>query len=136
MTKQKKSSGTMHYALWTAQVLLAGSLAWGGMMKLFYPAEKLSIMWPWTGEVSAALLNFTGVIDLLAATGLILPALIRIQPKLTPVTACGVIILMVCASTFHILRNESQVIGANVFFAITAAFIAWGRFRKVPVLPK
>lgn len=126
----------MHYALWTAQVLLAASLAWGGMMKLFYPAEKLSVMWPWIGEVSAALLNFTGIIDLLAAAGLILPALVRIKPKLTPVTACAVLVLMVCASIFHIMRNEASVIGANVFFAVAAAFIAWGRFAKVPVLSK
>ncbi|TLU92497.1 DoxX family protein [Dyadobacter sediminis] len=136
MTNQQKFSGTLHFALWTAQVLLAASMAWGGVMKLFYPAAQLSGMWPWTSAVSPALLNFTGIVDLLGAAGLILPALTRIQPKLTPFTACAVIMLMGCASIFHIMRNEASVIGANVFFALTAVFIAWGRFVKVPVLPK
>jgi len=135
MTKQQ-SSGTLHFTLWIAQVLLAASLAWAGMMKLFYPVEKLSVMWPWTSQVSVALLKLAGMTDLLAAIGLILPALIRIKPKLTPIAASGVIVLMVCASIFHLMRNEVSVIGGNVFFAITAAFVAWGRFSKVPILPK
>jgi hypothetical protein len=136
MTKQQKSSGTWHLMLWAAQVVLAASLIWGGAMKLFYPLEKLSAMWPWTGQISTVLLKLTGMIDLLAAIGLIVPALIRIKPKLTPIAASGVVILMVCASIFHITRNEASVIGGNVFFAVTAAFVAWGRFSKAPVLPK
>ncbi len=83
-------------------------------------------MWPWTAE-NAALVKLTWVLDLLAAMGLILPILLRIQPKLTVYTAYGIITLMVAASVFHITRGETSQIGINIFFAIIAAFIAWGR---------
>ena len=68
--------------------------------------------------------------------GLILPALLRTKPGLTPIAALGIIALMLCASVFHISRGEGSAIGVNVVFAIIAAFIAWGRFKKVPILSK
>lgn len=133
MANHKKSSKAIHIALWVAQVVLAASLVWAGMMKLLQPVEKLSAMWPWTGEVPLAFVKFTGIIDLTGAMGLILPTLFRIQPKLTPIAAVGIIVLMICASVFHIMRGEVSGIGVNVVFAIVAAFIAWGRFRRMPV---
>lgn len=116
-------------ALWIAQVALAASLIWAAFMKLFSPIEKLSAMWPWAGEVPVALVKCNGIIDLLAALGLILPALLRIRPKLTAITAMGVVALMVCAGIFHIVRGEAAVIGGNIVFAIIATFIAWGRLK-------
>ena len=136
MTDQQKNSKVLNVMLWIAQVLLAATFIWASMMKLFQSIDKLSAMWPWVAEVPVALLKFTAVVDLLGGLGLVLPALFRIKPKLTPITAAAVIILMVIASGFHISRGEASVIGANVVFAIFAAFIAWGRFKKAPILPK
>ena len=136
MTDQQKKSKVLNVILWIAQVLLAATFVWAAMMKLFQPIDKLSAMWPWVAEVPVVLLKFTAIVDLLGGLGLVLPALFRIKPKLTPIAAVAVIILMVIASAFHIARGEASVIGANVVFAIFAAFIAWGRFKKAPVLPK
>jgi uncharacterized membrane protein YphA (DoxX/SURF4 family) len=136
MKDQQKPSKAMNIALWVAQVILAASFIWAASMKLLQPIEKLSAMWPWTAQVSSSLLYFTGVVDLLAGLGLILPALLRILPKLTPIAAVATVVLMACASIFHILRGETSVIGANIVFAVIAAFIAWGRSKKVPILPK
>ncbi len=136
MADQHNPSKTLNITLWIAQILLAATFIWAASMKLFQPIEKLSAMWPWVGQVPVALVNFTGVIDLLGALGVILPALFRIRPKLTPITAVAIIILMICASVFHIVRGEASVIGVNVIFALIAAFIAWGRFGKAPVMPK
>ena len=136
MTTQQKSSKTINILLWIAQTLLAVSFIWTAMLKLFQPIEQLSAMWPWTGQVSVAFLKFTGVIDLLSGIGIILPALLRIKPVLTPVTAIGIIILMISAGIFHISRGEASVIGVNIVFAIIAAFIAWGRFLKAPISQK
>ena len=126
----------MNSALWLAQTLLAASLIWSSFMKLSQPVEKLSSMWPWTAEVSPLLITFTAVVDLFAAVGLTLPSLLRIQPRLTPIAAMGLILLMICASVFHISRGEAAKIGPNIIFALIAVFITWGRFRKVPILPK
>jgi len=129
-------SKALNATLWIAQVLLAITLIWAASMKLFQPIEKLAVMWPWAGQVSPALVKFTGIVDLLGGLGLILPALLRINPKLTPIAALGIIALMLCAGIFHISRGEGAMIGPNVVFALIAGFIAWGRFRKAPIAPK
>ena len=49
-------------------------------MKFFQPADKLAEMWVLTAD-NAGLVKFTGVLDLLAGIGLVLPALLRIQPN-------------------------------------------------------
>lgn len=121
----------MHVTLWVIQILLAASLVWGATMKLFQPADQLAAMWPWTGQIPAIVVKITGILDLLGATGLILPALLRILPKLTPIAAIAIVVLMICASVFHVVRGEASVIGANIVFAAMAAFVAWGRLKKV-----
>jgi hypothetical protein len=105
----------------------------GRRNEIIQPTEKLAAMWPWTDQVPAALVKLTGMVDLLGAVGLILPSLLHIQPKLTPIAAIGVIVLMLCASIFHIVRGEASLIGVNIVFAAIAAFVAWGRFKKVPI---
>lgn len=129
MTNQQAPSKALNIALWVAQVILAGSLIWASMLKLFQPIEKLSAMWPWTSQIPLTLVKFTGIIDLLGAMGLILPILLQVKPKLTPIAAICIIILMICASVFHIERGEASVIGVNIVFTIMAAFIAWGRWN-------
>ncbi|MCD6067715.1 MAG: DoxX family protein [Bacteroidetes bacterium] len=139
MTGPQKSFSTairtMHISLWIAQVILALFLLMGAIMK-FMPTEKISQLMPWTGEIPSVLVRALGVIDLLGALGLILPALLRIQPKLTTVASIGVIALMIAATVFHLSRGEASVIGMNIFCIALAAFIAWGRLKKAPTASK
>ena len=135
MEIQQKLSKKIHIILWVAQIVLAVLLISGTVMK-FLPIEKISAMMPWTGQVPVLFVRFLGLIDLAGATGLILPALLRIKPQLTSWAAVGIIALMICAIVFHISRGETSVIGMNVFTILVALFIAWGRFKKVPVNSK
>ncbi len=130
-----QTSKTLNILLWIAQGLLALTFIWAAYMKLFAPVAEINKMWPWTIN-NAGLVKFTGVVDLLAGVGLILPALLRIQPKLTVFAAYGTILLMVAASAFHIARGEASQIGFNIFVATLAVFIAWGRQKKAPILAK
>ncbi len=127
-----KSSKGINIALWIAQVLIALTLVWGAYAKLLQPIEETAKMMPWVLE-NPTLVNLTGIIDLLGAIGIILPAALKIQPKLTVLAAYGVIALMIAASVFHISRGEASLIGMNIFFLILAAFVAWGRTKKVPI---
>ncbi|HEY5826452.1 MAG TPA: DoxX family protein [Cyclobacteriaceae bacterium] len=136
MNSSPQPSKTLHIILWIVQLLLASSMIWASSVKLFQPVSQVAVMWPWAGEVSEAFLKFTGVVDLIGALGLILPSLLRIQPKLTPIAALAIILLMICASIFHISRGEGANIAPNILFAIMAAFIAWGRFRKAAIASK
>jgi len=133
MVHPQTSSRAIHIALWVVQLVLAASFVWAAWMKLFQPIDRLSAMWPWTGQAPTALVKFTGIVDFLGAMGLILPSLLRIQPRLTPIAAMAIIVLMLCASAFHIMRGEASVIGVNIVFAIMAVFVAWGRWIKAPI---
>lgn len=135
MTNGIEKSKMMNVILWIAQVFLAVSFIWAASMKLFQPIDKLAEMWPWTSE-NIGLVKLTGVVDLLTGLGLVLPAALRIQPKLTIVVAYGAIVLMIVASIFHIARGEASQIGVNIFFLLIAVFVAWGRQRKVPITPR
>lgn len=127
MTDQQKSLKRMNIILWIAQVILAILFVMGAVMK-FMPIEKISTMMPWTGQISPFIVRLLGIIDLLGATGLILPSLLRIKPHLTYWTAIGIILLMICAIIFHVSRGEGSVIGMNVFCIVLAGFVGWGRF--------
>lgn len=131
----RKTSQTITIILWTAQGILAVSFTWAAAMKLFQPAGKLAEMWVWTAD-HPGLVKITGLLDLLAGIGLVLPALLRVYPKLTIYTAYSIIALMAAASIFHIVRGETSQIGVNIFFALIAIFIAWGRQKKTPITTK
>ncbi|MFK7925951.1 MAG: DoxX family protein [Bacteroidia bacterium] len=133
--ENQKNNKVIHIALWIGQALVALLLLWGAYAKLFLPMEEISEMLPWATE-NPMLAKFTGIVDLLGGLGLILPALLRIQPKLTIYAAYGTGALMIGASIFHLSRGESGAIGMNIFILLIALFIAWGRSKKAPILPK
>jgi hypothetical protein len=132
MIRKPETKQAMNYILWTVQGVLALTLIWAGFMKIIQP-EKLPF--PWVKD-HPDLVFFTGFFDLLAGTGIVFPALLRIQPRLTIYAAYGIIMLMVAACIFHISRGESKDIGFNVFMIKLAVFVAWGRQKKVPVSPE
>lgn len=131
----QKTNKILNLSLWVAQVIVAVMLFFGFYAKIVQPAEETAKMMPWVLE-QPFLANFTGIVDLLGAIGLILPALLRIKPKLTTLAAYGAVLLMLAGSVFHIMRGESEVIGLNFFLIALLAFIIWGRTKKAIILPK
>ncbi|WP_183573666.1 DoxX family protein [Mucilaginibacter sp. X5P1] len=132
MTSKPKTSKTINVILWITQMLLAVTFIWAASMKLFKPAD---LPWQWIKE-NPNLVKATGILDLLAGIGLLLPALLRIRPQLTIYASYGTIVLMICAIIFHISRGEASQIGFNIFIALIAVFIAWGRQKKAPIISK
>jgi hypothetical protein len=59
---------------------------------------------------------------------LILPAATGIAPKLTPLAATGLVVLMVLAAITHARRKEPSAIAFNAVLLVPAAVVAWGRF--------
>ena len=134
MTNQKKSK-SLHISLWVVQVLLATLFGYVGLMKVFTPESELL-----EGEMSSvvnfvgiSMTRFIGISELLGAFGLILPAALRIKPILTPIAASGIAIVMMLATAYHLYVSEPPV---TIILFLLAAFVAWGRFRKVPIEPK
>src|SRR2546426_2155791 len=83
----------MTTALWIVQGLLALLFLFAGSMKLILPVEMMTAQMPLPG----LFLRFIGVAEVAGALGLILPGLTRIQRSLTPLAACGLVVIMVGA---------------------------------------
>ncbi|MCF6476531.1 DoxX family protein [Nonomuraea sp. MG754425] len=120
----------MNLALWIGTGLLALVALAGGGIKTFTPQEKLAASpgGRWTGDFSAGAVKALGVLEILAAAGLILPAVTGIAPVLVPVTAVCWALLMVGAMITHVRRGEFPFAVLNLVYLVLAAFIAWGRF--------
>lgn len=118
----------MNVFLWVLQAVLAAMFAIAGAQKALRPKEKLATSLPWVQDYSAATVRFIGVVELLAAIGLILPAALGIAPVLTPLAAAGLVVVMVLAMNTHRRRREPGAIAFTAALLVLAAIVAWGRF--------
>lgn len=135
MTAQKNNKA-LNITLWVAQALFGLMFIMAGASKAMQPIEALAESMPWVTTVSAGLVKFIGISELLGGIGLLLPSILRIKPQLTVWAAYGLALVMVLAGVFHATRGEYSAIGVNVFMMAIAIFIAWGRSKKARILPK
>lgn len=133
---EQKKNKAIHITLWIAQGLLAGMFIMAGFMKASQPMEALVEALPWVTATPLGLVRFIGICEILGGLGLLLPSLLRIKPTLTVWAALGLVTVMVLAAGFHATRSEFSAIGMNVILMAVAAFIAWGRSKKEPILAK
>ena len=123
----------MNIVLWVLQVLLAAALLAHGLLLLFPPASMLELM---NATMSASFRIFIGVAEVLAAVGLTLPGVTRILPWLISWAAGGIMIVMISATVFHIMRGEiSSAITTAVLLAL-ATYVAYMRWKVMPILPR
>jgi hypothetical protein len=123
----------MDMALWIVAGLLAvGSLA-GGALKLILPVDRLAASgWRWVEDFSAGTVRTIGTLEILAAMGLILPAVLDIAPELVPVAAVGLALLLIGATVTHLRRHEAKVIVVPLALLVLSVFVAVGRFGPQP----
>jgi hypothetical protein len=134
-TAQKTRSNVLHITLWIAQVIVAGMFLMVGVLKTFTPIAQLSVMIPWAQD-SQVLIRFIGITEILGALGLILPAALKIAPRLTVWAAYGLTLTMVLGTLFHTVRGEIPAIPTTIVLGLLSAFIAWGRSAKAPIKSK
>ena len=117
-----------------AQVLLAAAFLAHGLLFLFPPAAMVEQM---NAALPRAFQLFIGVAEVLAAVGLTLPGVTRIQP-------CGW-----CPSRgrrfddrndqchdFHIARGEVSSAITTAVLLLVATFVAYMRWRVLPIRPR
>lgn len=121
----------MNVALWVVAGVLAAVLL-GGSAKMVVPKEKMAGLLGehsrWVEDFRPGALKAIGVLELLGAIGLILPALLGIAPVLVPVAATGVAFLFVGAVVMRLRRGERATIVGDLIYLAMAVFVAWGRF--------
>lgn len=122
----------MNITLWIVQILLALAFAMAGAMKVTQPIEKLANNMGFVQDFAPWTVRLIGVLELLGAIGLILPAITGIWPWLTPLAGGGLVLTMVGAMITHARRGEFPSIGVNLVLLLLALFVAFGRFVVVP----
>lgn len=122
-----------NFGLWLGQVILALGFGVGGYGKMAWPMEQINASVPWASAVPEWLMRFIGVSELAGAIGLLLPAMTRIKPGLTPLAAAGLGLIMVLAAGFHLVRGEYFLIFINLIYLALALLIYWGRTKKSPI---
>jgi hypothetical protein len=79
---------------------------------------------------------FLGVAEVLAAVGLTLPGITRIQPMLVSWAAAGVMIIMIGATVFHLSRGEFSSAITTIILLTMATFVAYMRWKVKPIVPR
>ena len=121
----------MNVALWVVQVFLALAFAGAGFDQAFnYDDAKRRL--PWVGVLPKGAAVALGVIEIVGAIGLIVPAATNTVPSLTVLAAAALVVLMALAVVFHSRRHEVVQIGFSAFFGVVAAVVLIGRVVVSP----
>lgn len=118
--------------LWILQIVLGASFVGIGIIHFVVP-EGLPAPMAWMYELPSELHYISGTAEVLGGLGLILPGLTRIQTRLTPLAALGLVSVMVLAAIWHVTRGEFQNVGFNATLGALTAFVGYGRWRLHPL---
>jgi hypothetical protein len=80
--------------------------------------------------LSAPFLRFVGICEVLGAIGLILPALLRIQPGLTPLAAAGLVSIMIGATVVTLMTGGVGMALMPFVVGLLLVFVAYSRWRS------
>lgn len=116
-------------ALWALAGVLAAGFAVSGLTKVVRPREQLADMgMEFVEDFGDAAVKQIGVLEVLGAIGLILPALVGIGARVTvPLAATGLAVLMLGAVITHARRREPQGVVVASLLLVLAAVMAIGR---------
>jgi putative oxidoreductase len=120
----------MNITLWILQALLAAAFAAHGWMLVSPPPELLSMM---NEQLGVGFRLFLGVAEIAGAIGLLLPAMTRKLPWLTPVAAGCLAFVVASATVLHLSRGETSSAVTTAILFLLAAFVANGRWRVRPI---
>jgi uncharacterized membrane protein YphA (DoxX/SURF4 family) len=125
----------MNVILWILQILLAvGILASSYGHTLGFESTKDRPGMQWLGDVGRDRMRMIGILEILGAIGLVVPAATGILPWLTPLAAVGLAIIMASAAVYHLRRpDEGRNVVLNVILGLMAIVIAYGRFVVAPL---
>ena len=83
----------MYIAYWIVAGLLALFYVYSGMLKVIRSRDQLRPMMSWVDRMPVPVLRTLGTVEILGATGLILPPLTGIALPLAPAAASGFVLL-------------------------------------------
>jgi uncharacterized membrane protein YphA (DoxX/SURF4 family) len=123
---------TMNILLWVLQGLAALMYGVSGVMKVFM-FDKISAEVPSFGALPRQAWAALGILELVCAVGLIVPAALRWQPRLTVLAATVLAIESLVFVSVHIQYRELMPVIFSVVLGLLMAFIAYGRMVLKPI---
>ncbi len=123
----------LNILIWICQVALGFLFLFSGIVKATQPITELAAAVVWPGDVPAWLVRFIGVSEAAGGLGLFLPSAFRKFPRLTIFASLGLLLIMIMAAIFHLVREEFSAIALNLLLGMAAAFVFWGRGKAVPI---
>ena len=129
----------MDIVLWIVQGLLAVLFLLTGGMKVVKSKDELKASgggrMDWVDDLSQGQVRTIGILEVLAAIGLILPSITGILPILTPLAAAGLVMTMIGAISLHFRRGDPKpALVMNGVLMLMAVFVVYGRFIAVSII--
>lgn len=119
----------MNILLWVVAGLLALAFLGAGGMKLATPRAGLQEKMAWVEDFSDNAVKGIGLVEVLGAIGLIVPAATGIAPVLVAWAALGLAGVMAGAVVVHLKRGEGIAAAVpSIVLGLLSLLVAWGRF--------
>src|SRR5688572_33444213 len=122
--------------LWVLQLLLALAFLAHGWLFLAPPADVAAQM---NASLPRWFQLFLGVAEIAAAVGLVLPGATGVLPWLVGWAAGGIMIVMVSATAYHLVRGEITSAAITLLLLVMATYVAYRRGawpRRHPSAPR
>src|SRR5688572_26269166 len=123
----------MNILLWVLQVLAALLYGASGVMKVFM-FDRVSEGVPSFGALPREAWMALGILELVCAVGLIVPAAFHWRPELTGVAAGVLAIESLVFVGVHVKYRETGTIIMCLVLGLLMAFIAYGRMVLKPIV--
>ncbi len=122
----------MNILLWVLQILATLLYGASGVMKVFM-FDKISADVPSFGALPRGAWAALGMVELVCAVGLIVPAAFHLQPVLTVVAAKVLGIESLVFIGVHVEYREIAPIVMSAVLGLLMAFVAYGRMFLQPI---
>ncbi|WP_394214244.1 DoxX family protein [Brachybacterium vulturis] len=124
----------MNLLLWILAFLLAAIFVVTGVVKLVTARDQQIDRTPYVEDFPQVVIRGIGVLEILGAIGLLLPALLDVATVLVPLAGAGLAITMVFAALVHTRRGDGVAATMpSIVLALVSVFVAWSRFGPYPL---
>ncbi|MFF4378367.1 DoxX family protein [Kitasatospora sp. NPDC001547] len=114
----------MNAVYWIVAGPLALFYCYAGTLKAVRSRDELRPMMAWVDRLPLPALRALGTVEILGATGLLLPPLTGVVPSLAPAAAIGFVLLQIGAITVHLTGGDRRI-ALNAGLTVTAAAAVW-----------
>ena len=122
----------MNSLLWVLQVLAAVLYGWSGFMKVFM-FDEISAQVPAFGALPREAWMVLGILELIGAVALVVPAALKRRPRLTVLAATLLAIESLVFIGVHVQYREVAPMIMSGVLGLLMAFIAYGRTVLKPI---